>query len=79
MIKCEKEMTEIRGDIETILKDFFAISISVRNFLKKLGLDEEERNKAMTSILFETAKHEDNGIIIKHEERKKKEHEEERP
>jgi len=78
MIKCEKETTEIRGDIETILKEFFAISISVRNFLKKLGLDEEERNMAMTSILFETAKYEDEGIIIKHEQ-KLKEHEEERP
>lgn len=46
--------------------------------MKKLGLDEEERNKTMTSILFETAKHEDNGIIIKHEQ-KLKENEEDRP
>lgn len=78
MIKCEKEMIEIRGDIETILKDFFSINVAVRNFLKKLGLDEEERNKAMTSILFEAAKHEDVGIITKHETRLK-ENEEDRP
>lgn len=78
MIKCEKGMTEIRGDIDTILRDIFSINVGVRNLLKKLGLNEEERNKAMTSILFQTAEHEDDGIIVK-PERKLKEQEEERP
>lgn len=78
MIKCDKGMTEIKGDIETVLKDFISINVAVRSLLKKIGMDEEERNKAMTSILFHTAEHEDDGIIVEHE-RKLKEHEEERP
>lgn len=78
MIKVENGMPEIRGDIETIMSDFFTINVAVRNVLKKIGLSEDERNKTMISILFETADHEQDGIIVKHE-RKLKDQEEERP
>lgn len=61
MIKADGKVCEMHGTVPDLIIDMININIAYRNYLKKLGWDNEHINRHMIKFLYASAEMEDNG------------------